>query len=49
MPFLEQRFEEQSRYLIQRTFNIGKRRDIQRVDVRGRTTSRRGYSGIRFK
>jgi P4 family phage/plasmid primase-like protien len=49
MPFVEQRFEEQSRYLILRTFNITKRTDIQRPNAKGKMTNRRGYSELRIK
>jgi P4 family phage/plasmid primase-like protien len=49
MPFLEQRFEEMSRYIIQREFGIGKRHDIQRKDRTGRIRNRRGYAGIKIK
>jgi P4 family phage/plasmid primase-like protien len=49
MPFLEQRFEEMSRYIIQRVFGIGKRHDIQRKDRTGRIRNRRGYAGIKIK
>jgi phage/plasmid-associated DNA primase len=45
-PFREQKFEEVSRYLILRHFDICKRHDIQRIDASGKTRSRRGYSGI---
>jgi P4 family phage/plasmid primase-like protien len=49
MPFLEQRFEEMSRYLIQREFGIGKRNDILRPDRYGKMRNRRGYGGIKIK
>ena len=49
VPFVEQRFEETSRYLIQRKFGLNKRNDIQRKDCNGRWRSRRGYGLLKIK
>jgi putative DNA primase/helicase len=49
IPFLQQRFEEVSQYLIRKHLGIGKRNDIQRANMIGKMKSRRGYRGIKLK